>query len=69
MVPQPISGFPHRHTIYGFHDSICTRCHLTVATSRNEEDLALQEHDHVCSPTRLFQLSADLLYTRTPMSL
>jgi hypothetical protein len=69
MVPQPISRFPHRHTIYGFHDSICTRCHLTVATSRNEADLALFEQDHVCSPIRLYQLSEDLLHTRSPLSL
>ena len=69
MVPQSITRFPHRHTIYGLHDSICTRCHLTVATTRNEADLALFEREHVCSPIRLYDLSADLHHVRTPLSI
>jgi len=67
MAPQSISRFPHRLTTNGFHDSICARCHLTIASARNEEDLALYERDHVCSPIRLYQLSEDLLHTRTPI--
>ena len=68
MVPQPITRFPHRHTRNGSHDSICTRCHLTVASVRNESDLALYEQDHACNPIRLYQLSEDLLHTRTPLA-
>jgi hypothetical protein len=69
MIPQPIPRFPHRHNCNGSHDSICTRCQLTVASVRNETDLALYEFDHTCSPIRLYDLSADLLHTRTSLSL
>ena len=59
MPVPPTVSFPHRRNASGFFDSICTRCHITVASARNEEDLALYEHDHVCNPIRLYQLAED----------
>jgi hypothetical protein len=53
------SLFPHRLNSNGFHDSICTRCHLTIASARNEADLAELENYHVCNPIRLYQLQVD----------
>jgi hypothetical protein len=69
MGPEPISKFPHRLTINGFHDSICTRCHMTIASASNEEDLALFEQSHECSPIRIFQLSEDQPHARPPIGI
>ena len=46
-----------RHNKDGSIDSICTLCLATFATVFEEEDLALYESEHVCNPTRLFQLN------------
>ena len=57
MIPQGSPHFPHRRNLNGSYDSICTVCHGTVATSRNENELAWQEENHDCSPSRLLELS------------
>ena len=59
MSTQSKAIFPHRLNSNGYHDSISTCCHLTVASARNEADLALYEQDHACSPIRLYQLQED----------
>ena len=57
MVHQFQSNFPHRFNADGSYDSICTLCHLTVATVKIEDDLARHEQGHVCNPIRLYQVS------------
>jgi hypothetical protein len=49
--------FPHRLNRDGTYDSICTICHQTVATAKNEKDLFRHEFDHVCNPIQILQLS------------
>ena len=48
-------SFPHRHNSDGSHDSICTVCYVTVATSQNELELASHESVHVCQPVNLYR--------------
>lgn len=45
---SPFEPFPHRRNPDGSFDSICLKCFRTVATQRNEADLAQAERDHVC---------------------
>jgi len=45
---SPFEPFPHRRNPDGSFDSICPKCFRTVATRRNEADLAQDERDHVC---------------------
>jgi hypothetical protein len=49
-------SFPHRHNANGTYDSICTRCFVTVATVRNEAELAGRESAHICDPVDLCRL-------------
>jgi hypothetical protein len=65
MVHQFKPRFPHRFNVDGTHDSICAQCHLTVASARNEQELAQRERDHVCDPVRIYQLSEDAFAHRT----
>jgi len=44
----PFEPFPHRRNPDGSFDSICRKCFRTVATRRNEADLAQAEREHVC---------------------
>jgi hypothetical protein len=55
-------NFPHRLNPNGFYDSICTTCHLTIASARSEAQLELLEGEHRCSPIRLYLLSEDRLH-------
>jgi hypothetical protein len=49
MTPtSPFEPFPHRRNPDGSFDSICPKCFRTVATRRDEADLAQAERDHVC---------------------
>jgi hypothetical protein len=48
-------SFPHRHNSDGSHDSICTVCYVTVATSQNELELASHESVHVCQPVNPYR--------------
>jgi hypothetical protein len=57
MISQGSPHFPHRRNLNGSYDSICTVCHGTVATSRNENELSWHEQNHACSPIRLYELS------------
>ena len=43
-----VSTFPHRHNPDGSHDSICTRCFVTIAKTPLEADLEELEKAHVC---------------------
>jgi hypothetical protein len=49
--------FPHRHNDDGSHDSICTKCFLTVASVKDEAELVQFERDHVCDPALLHKFS------------
>ena len=42
------ADFAHRHNPNGSWDSICPRCHLTIASSENEADLQAVEQSHDC---------------------
>jgi hypothetical protein len=57
MVQQFRPNFPHRLNANGTYDSICTKCHLTIATVKAENELAQHERNHECNPIRLYQLS------------
>jgi hypothetical protein len=59
MLPHQRRTFPHRLNPNGSYDSICTECHLTVASSRDEAVLAQHELEHVCNSSRLYQLAED----------
>ena len=48
-------SFPHRRNTDGTHDSICTRCFVTVATVVNESELTGHESAHVCKPMNLYR--------------
>ena len=54
--------FPHRQNRDGSFDSICRRCLLTVANTRNEADLTEHEKYHVCNPSILFQRTFDRVH-------
>jgi hypothetical protein len=57
MVYQYRPNFPHRFNEDGSYDSICTVCHLTVARTTVEAELAQHEQEHTCNRARLHQLS------------
>lgn len=48
-MPPYCSAFARRHNPDGTTDSICTRCFVTVASSRSEPDLEGEENRHVCN--------------------
>lgn len=50
---RELPPFTHRHNKNLSHDSICTRCFMTVATSVTEEDLTPHEEAHVCDRQRI----------------
>lgn len=50
MDSQNSPRYPHRRNEDGSHDSICTVCFVTVASARDESELAGHEHLHVCNP-------------------
>jgi hypothetical protein len=50
--------FSHRIDRDGSHESICTVCHMAVATAKTENELFRREFDHVCNPIQLFRLSS-----------
>jgi hypothetical protein len=50
-------GFSHRHDANGSHDSVCTRCYVTVATAQNESELASHESAHICDEWDLYRFS------------
>ena len=49
MVHQYRPNFPHRFNADGSYDSICTLCHVAIATVRIEAELSQHEHNHKCS--------------------
>ena len=48
MVAQLTCRFPSKHNGNGSHDSICISCFASVASVRNEAELAQREQDHIC---------------------
>jgi hypothetical protein len=52
--------FPHRNNVDGTFDSICSRCYMTVASSRIEVCLIAPEAGHVCNPGRMMDVTQDL---------
>lgn len=59
MTYQANPRYAHRHHRNGIIDSICSECLLTIASARDEVDLARHERSHLCDPVHLYQLSAD----------
>lgn len=45
--------FPRGHIMDGWHDSICVSCYATLASVRNEADLARHEQPHLCDTVLL----------------
>jgi hypothetical protein len=45
---QESTVFAHRYTEDGKIESICLRCFLTVACSENEEEMVINEAEHIC---------------------
>jgi len=60
-----ITSFAHRVNANGTHDSICRGCFATVASVRDEAELAGHESDHICDPLRLYQVREDPLFHGT----
>jgi hypothetical protein len=50
MNGQTTPRFPHRRNNDGSYDSICTECFVTIATAKDESQLAGAEGTHVCNP-------------------
>jgi len=59
------SSFAHRINANGTHDSICRGCFATVASVRDEAELAQHEGDHVCDPLLRYRLREDPLFHGT----
>ena len=59
MTYQVRPRFPHRDNRNGIVDSICSECLVTIASTRDEQELTRLEDAHVCDPVRLYQLGAD----------
>jgi hypothetical protein len=68
MVHQYRPNFPHRFNADGTFDSICTLCHLTVASVQIEAELVRYEQRHKCNPIRLYQLTEYPLWPVEPSS-
>ncbi len=63
--------FPHVHNLNGTHDSVCARCHLTIASAKHEAQLNPYEQAHRCDPVRLYQFSQGRTpanYSRLPVA-
>lgn len=61
----PNLKFAHRFVPDGTVESICPRCFVTLASSKNEPDLAVKEQHHVCDP---FLLSHYEFFKKEPRS-
>jgi hypothetical protein len=68
MVHQYTPDFPHRFNVNGSFDSICTLCHMTVATAKIEAELSQHERVHVCNAIRMFQVAEDSLTIRQQLT-
>jgi hypothetical protein len=49
--------FHHRPNRDGTHDSICSACYMTVASTPEELELVSHERAHICDPVQLYQVS------------
>jgi hypothetical protein len=47
---MPLRTFAHRYTENDLIESICMTCFLTVAHSRDEQEMQQNEALHVCQP-------------------
>jgi hypothetical protein len=50
---MPLRTFAHRYTENDQIESICMTCFLTVAHSRDEQEMEQNEAKHVCRPEPL----------------
>jgi hypothetical protein len=50
MDHHAIPRYAHRPNKGGSYDSICAACFATIATVRDEAELAQFEYDHACNP-------------------
>jgi len=57
--------FHHRFNREGTHDSFCSTCYMTVATTSEEFELVGHEDVHICDPVRLYQVSQCSYYPPT----
>lgn len=64
MVHQYKPDFPHRFNADGSFDSVCTLCHMTVATAKIEAELSKHERVHVCNAIRMYEVAESLLTAR-----
>jgi len=53
------TSFVHRFDQNGNHESICRGCFVTIASLRDEAELARHERDHLCDPKRLYRVRED----------
>jgi hypothetical protein len=57
MVHEFQPNFPHRLNGDWAYDSLCSLCHQTVATAKNEAELSQHERGHKCDPVLRYQVS------------
>lgn len=58
MSSSAIDKYCHRRNEDGTFDSICRSCFLTVATTKNEDQLDMFERQHVCDISLLQHLAS-----------
>jgi hypothetical protein len=63
------NNFHHRHNRNGTHDSICSACAMTVATSSDDSLLAAFEDAHICDPVRAYQVSEGAYHSLNALNL
>lgn len=57
--------YPHRRKSDGSFDSICMNCLLTIASSRDEQELVAAEKVHVCQTVPLSKRDHSVPWTRS----
>jgi hypothetical protein len=62
---QSAERFPHRLKD-SHYESICRVCFRTIASSRDESELAIEEEKHVCDPWDVERMSRAVDLTLTP---
>jgi hypothetical protein len=50
---MPLRTFAHRYTENDLIESICMTCFLTIAYSRDEQEMLQNEARHLCKPKPL----------------
>jgi hypothetical protein len=52
---QPTPYFLHRHPTRDLFESVCLRCFLTIASSKNVSLFLTEELEHVCDESLIAQ--------------